>query len=65
MNLKMAEITDESSVDRDLTSLQLASVMGDEEIISNSAAKYQGFVSSLTQGSSPIHFMLIALQQLC
>ena len=44
----MAEIKDESSVDRDLTALQSAFAMGDEEIISNLAAKYQSFFSSLT-----------------
>ena len=44
----MAEIKDESSVDRDLTALQSAFAMGDEEIISNLASKYQSFFSSLT-----------------
>ena len=44
----MAKIIDESSVDHDLTALQSAFVMGDEEMISNLAAKYQSFLSSLT-----------------
>ena len=44
----MTKITDESSVDRDLTALQSGFAMGDEEIISNLAAKYQSFFSSLT-----------------
>ena len=43
----MAKITDESSVDRDLTALQSAFAMGDDKIISNLAANYQSFFSSL------------------
>ena len=62
----MAEITDESSVDCDLTAFQSAFVMGDEEIISNLAAKYQSFLSSLTRvRTKPESFHVDSLAQLC